>query len=817
MKFEDLIKGENPQVGIVPIVNIGNINDLKDIEMPETLPILAMRDAVLFPNTVIPVTVGRERSLKLIQDAEASNKIIGAVTQIDSKVEDPGKDDLHKTGTMARILKVIEMPDGTSTAILQGVRRFVIDSVTATDPYMTAGVTYLSEILPLANDPDIPVIESSVKDAAAQVIKLSPNMPDEAASAIKNIDGFEFVINFVASSVDLDAPADKLKLLDESSLKERGMKLLEMLNKQIELQKLKADIQKKVKTEIDQQQREYYLNNQLKTIQEELGMDSTDDISELKEKAAKKEWPKEVQDQFEKELKNLSKINQASPDYNIQYSYLNFILDLPWNHLTKDNLDLANAGKVLDEDHYGLDKVKDRIIEYLAVLKMKGNMKSPIMCLYGPPGVGKTSLGKSVARALGRKYGRISLGGMNDESEIRGHRKTYIGAMPGRIMQTIKKCGSSNPVIVLDEIDKVSNVKGFNGDPSSALLEVLDPEQNSTFHDNYLDIDYDLSNVLFITTANDISTIQPALRDRMEMIPISGYVTEEKVEIARRFLVPKELEDSGLKASQFKLGIAGIKTVIDCYTRESGVRGLDKQIARLARITAKKIALGEEKKVSYGPEEVRRDLGLPTNMHDLQKGNEAPGVVTGLAWTEMGGEILFVECSLSEGKGGLTTTGNLGDVMKESATIALEYIKAHPELIGVKPKIFREKDIHIHVPEGAIPKDGPSAGVTMVSAMASAFRRKAVRHGIAMTGEITLRGKILPIGGVKEKILAAKRAGIKTILLPKENERDIKEINELYLKGLTFVYVDTIPELFDYVFSNNERKDRPLVGDGTAK
>lgn len=798
-------------------MNIENINDVKDVEMPISLPILALRNAVLFPATVIPVTVGREKSVKLIQDAEAGNKIIGAVTQLDPKIDDPGKEDLNKIGTMARIIKIIEMPDGTSTAILQGIRRFVIDSISTMDPYMLANVTYMSEIHPLSNDQDIPVIISSIKDAAANIIKLSPNLPDEAAAAIKNIDGYEFVINFVASSVQLDSPSEKLKLLDESAIKERGMKLLELLNKQIELLKLKADIQKKVKSEIDQQQREYYLNNQLKTIQEELGMGSSDDTSEFKERAAKKKWPKEVSEAFDKELKNLSKINPASPDYNVQYSYINFLLDLPWNEHTKDNLDLKNAKKVLDEDHYGLDTVKDRIIEFLAVLKLKGNMKSPIMCLYGPPGVGKTSLGKSVARALGRKYGRISLGGMNDESEIRGHRKTYIGAMPGRIMQTIKKCGSSNPVIVLDEIDKVSNVKGYNGDPSSALLEVLDPEQNSAFHDNYLDIDYDLSHVLFITTANDTSTIQPALRDRMEMIPISGYVTEEKVEIAKRFLVPKELEASGLKASQFKIGVSGIKTVIDQYTRESGVRGLDKQIARLARITAKKIALGEKKKVSLEPAEIKDFLGLPTNMHDMQKGNEGAGVVTGLAWTEMGGEILFVECSLSEGKGSLTTTGNLGDVMKESATIALEYLKANPELIGVKPKIFRERDIHIHVPEGAIPKDGPSAGVTMVSAIASALRHKAVRHGIAMTGEITLRGKILPIGGVKEKILAAKRAGIKTILLPKDNERDIKEINEMYLKGLTFVYVDTIPELFDYVFSKTQRKDRAVVEGGTGK
>jgi len=794
---------------IVPIMSIESLNDLKDAEMPNSLQILALRNAVLFPATVIPVTVGRDKSIKLIKDADSGNKIIGAVTQLDSKIEDPGKDDLNKIGTMARVIKVIEMPDGTITAILQGIRRFIMGSVVSNDPYMIAGVTYLSEIHPLKSDADIQAISSSIKEKAGEIIRLTPNMPDAAAVALNNMEGYEFIINFVASSVELDQPTDKIALLDESSIKERGMKLLELMNKQIEILKLKADINNKVKTEIDQQQREYYLNNQLKTIQEELGMGTSDDMSDLKERAAKKKWPKEVADVFDKELKNLSKINPSSPDYNVQYSYVNFMLDLPWGEMTPDNLDLQNAQKVLDEDHYGLDTVKDRIIEYLAVLKLKGDMKSPIMCLYGPPGVGKTSLGKSVARSLGRKYGRISLGGMSDESEIRGHRKTYIGAMPGRIMQTIKKCGSSNPVIVLDEIDKVSDVKGYNGDPAAALLEVLDPEQNTTFHDNYLDIDYDLSHVLFITTANDISTIQPALRDRMEMIPISGYVDEEKVEIAKRFLIPKEIEASGLKKSQFKLNVEGLNTVIDHYTRESGVRGLDKQIARLTRITAKKIALKEIKKSSLGPDEVREALGLPTNNHDMQKGNEGPGVVTGLAWTEMGGEILFVECSLSDGKGMLTTTGNLGDVMKESATIALEYLKAHPELIGVDSKIFKNKDIHIHVPEGAIPKDGPSAGVTMVSSMASALCRKAVRHGIAMTGEITLRGKVLPIGGVKEKILAAKRAGITTVLLPRENERDIKEINEMYLKGLTFVYVDTIPELLDYVFSkpDTECKD----------
>ena len=579
----------------------------------------------------------------------------------------------------------------------------------------------------------------------------------------------------------------------------RGYRLLAALNKQVEILKIKDDIQQKVKSEIDQQQREYYLNNQLKTIQEELGMDGNGkDAAEMRQKARKKDWPEWVAKTFEKELARLERTNTTSPEYNVQLNYLEFILDLPWNYVTKDNLDMKNAQKVLDKDHFGLESVKERIIEYLAVLKLKGDMKSPILCLYGPPGVGKTSLGKSIAKALGRKYGRIALGGLHDESEIRGHRKTYIGAMAGRIMQTIAKTGSSNPVIVLDEIDKISS--DYKGDPASALLEALDPEQNTTFHDNYLDMDYDLSKVLFITTANNISTIHPALKDRMEMIPVSGYLAEEKYHIAKDYLIPKQREAHGLAAAQLKINKGGIETIIDKYTRESGVRSLDKQIAKIARNIAKKIALEEELPASIDTKLVQQILGLPTNNHDMQKGNEGAGVVTGLAWTEMGGEILFVETSLSEGKGVLTTTGNLGDVMKESAMIAYQYIKAHPQLLGLKAEDIQNKDVHIHVPEGAIPKDGPSAGITMVSSMASAFKGQPVKQAIAMTGEMTLRGKVLPVGGIKEKILAAKRAGINTIVLSAENEKDIKEIKEVYVKGLEFHYVKTMQDVIEFIF-----------------
>ena len=799
--FKELLGGSGSEVSIIPVNLENNSQDLKERDLPSLLPILPLRNAILFPNTVIPVTVGRPKSIQLINDVYRAGRLLGAVTQRDAKVEEPGPDDIYPIGTLGRIVKTIEMPDDTITAIIQGVRRFDIRQINITAPYMMAEVGYRRESVPHAGDADMDALTGSIKDAAIQIVKLTPHIPQEAGYAIKNLEGYEFIVNFIASSAEIDPPTEKVMLLEVDELKERARRLLVLLNKHIELLKIKDDLQKKVKSEIDQQQREYYLNNQLKTIQEELGInEGQEDLDEFRARAKEKKWSARVAEIFEKELRKLEHINPNSADYNVQYAYVDFLLDLPWDNVSEDDLDMKNAQKVLDEDHFGLEKVKERIVEYLAVLKLKGDMKSPILCLYGPPGVGKTSLGKSVARALGRQYGRISLGGLHDESEIRGHRKTYIGAMPGRIIQTIKRAGTSNPVIVLDEIDKVT--EDFHGDPASALLEVLDPEQNTTFHDNYLDIDYDLSKVLFITTANDVSGIHPALKDRMEMINVSGYLAEEKVAIAQGYLIPKQQQAHGLEESQLRLSQEAIETIIDSYTHESGVRGLDKQIAKVARLTAKKIALEEPLPEVIGPDQVKAYLGLPTNFHDLQEGNEAPGVVTGLAWTQMGGEILFVECSLSEGKGQLSTTGSLGDVMKESVTIAYQYLKAHPQLAGTTAKELAKKDIHIHVPEGAIPKDGPSAGITMVSAMASALKGQAVRSHIAMTGEITLRGKVLPVGGIKEKILAAKRAGVKTIVLSKENEKDILDIKPLYVEGLSFRYVDTIDEVIDFVFAS---------------
>ena len=790
---------ESGEINIIPVIDVNGNANMDDVDMPNTLPILALRDAVLFPGTILPITVGREKSLKLVKALHKSSNIIGTVTQIDPAVEDPAREDLFHIGTSARLVRLLEMPDGALTVILQGIKRFTLDGIIAEEPYLIGNVTYREEILGNDQQNVIEPLMSSIKDAALYVIKMTPHMPQETAAAIKGIGDPKFLINMIATNLENDLTPDKLDILQADDIITRGYKLLAALNKQVEILKIKDDIQQKVKSEIDQQQREYYLNNQLKTIQEELGMDgNSKDVADLRQRAKTKDWPEYVAKAFEKEMARLERSNPNSPEYGVQLNYVEFILDLPWNFTTEDNLDMKNAQKVLDKDHFGLETVKERIIEYLAVLKLKGDMKSPILCLYGPPGVGKTSLGKSIAKALGRKYGRISLGGLHDESEIRGHRKTYIGAMAGRIIQTIGKTGSSNPVIVLDEIDKIS--ADYKGDPASALLEALDPEQNTTFHDNYLDLDYDLSKVLFITTANNISTIHPALKDRMEMIPVSGYLAEEKYHIAKDYLIPKQREAHGLTAQQFKINKAGIETIIDKYTRESGVRTLDKQIAKLARNIAKRIALEEELPAHLDSALVTEVLGLPTNNHDMQKGNEAPGVVTGLAWTEMGGEILFVETSLSEGKGVLTTTGNLGDVMKESAMIAYQYIKAHPQLLGLKTEDIQNKDVHIHVPEGAIPKDGPSAGITMVSSMASAFMNKGVKHAIAMTGEMTLRGKVLPVGGIKEKILAAKRAGINTIILSAENEKDIKEIKEVYIKGLTFHYVKTMEDVIKFIF-----------------
>ncbi len=796
--FNDIFSpSHGAEVSIIPVMQGEGLMKVNESELPDYLPILALRNAVLFPGSVYPITIGRDKSIRLIEDAEKNNTFIGAVPQNDLTVEDPRKEDLYDFGTVAKIVKTLEMPDGTITAILQGFKRFEINSIVEYDPYMLGNVKYLDDFMP-ENDTKTRMIAESLKEKASSLIRMSSMVPREAAGALKSIDSFEFLVNFIATTIETENFMDKVELLQYGDLCARAMRLLSVLDTQLELQKIKQEINQKVKTEIDQQQREYYLNNQLKTIQEERGMDDVEEFTQLRARAEEKLWSPAVQQIFEKEMAKLERYNPSSPDYSIQYNYINFMLDLPWGEISNDNLDLKNAKKVLDEDHFGLDTVKDRIIEYLAVLKLKGDMKSPILCLYGPPGVGKTSLGKSIARALGRKYVRIALGGVHDESEIRGHRKTYVGALPGRILNGINRAGTSNPVIVLDEIDKLSS--DFKGDPSSALLEALDPEQNTAFHDNYLDIDYDLSNVLFITTANNIDTIQPALKDRMEMINVSGYLAEEKIEIAKNYLVPKQVKEHGLEKGQLKFDKGALTKIIDEYTRESGVRGLEKQIAKVARVTAKKIALEEEYPKTVKKEHLREYLGLPTSSHDMQKGNEAPGVVTGLAWTQMGGEILFIESSVSKGKGVLSMTGNLGDVMKESAQIAFQYLKAHPELTGLSYEEFMEKDIHVHVPEGAVPKDGPSAGITMVSSMVSAYRQKKVKSGIAMTGEMTLRGRVLPVGGIKEKILAAKRSGIHTIVISEENRKDVEDIKEIYIKGLTFVYVKSIQEVIRYIF-----------------
>ena len=796
---KDFAMPSGAEVSIIPVMQGDGFMKIDESTLPDVLPVLALRGTVVFPGTIFPITIGRPKSMKLIQAAEKDGFYIGAVPQLDVRVEEPQQEDLNRYGTVCRVVKTLEMPDGTITAILQAFKRLELEAVLSYEPYITAKVHYCEDYLHEDNNStDIKAVGDAIKDSATTIMRSSPMGTRETIGAVKAIDDFRFLVNFVATSVDVEDFEAKMRLLEYDDLKLRGLKLLSMLNTQIELMKIKQEINQKVKSDIDQQQREYYLNNQLRTIQEELGMDEGEDFDRFRERAAAKKWPKEIAKAFEKELSKLEKYNPSAPDYSVQYNYLEFMLDLPWGEMSKDNLDLAHAQKVLDHDHYGLESVKDRIIEYLAVLKLKGNMKSPILCLYGPPGVGKTSLGKSIAKSLGRKYVRIALGGMHDEAEIRGHRKTYVGALPGRILNGIAKAGTSNPVIVLDEIDKLSS--DFKGDPSSALLEALDPEQNATFHDNYLDLDYDLSNVLFITTANTTSTIQPALLDRMELINVTGYLAEEKMEIAKKYLVPKQLEEHGLKKSVLKIDKSALQAIIEEYTHESGVRGLEKQIAKIARVTAKKIALEQEHPATIKKEHLKEYLGLPTAFHDKQKGNEGVGVVTGLAWTQMGGEILFVESSISTGKGVMTMTGNLGDVMKESATIAYQYIKAHPELANVTPEQFAAKDIHVHVPEGATPKDGPSAGITMVSSMVSALRGQAIKSGIAMTGEMTLRGKVLPVGGIKEKILAAKRAGVSTIVICEDNRKDIEDIKEVYVKGLEFHYVKTIEDVIGFIF-----------------
>lgn len=769
------------------------LND--NMQIPDTLPILPLRNTVLFPGVIIPINIGRDKSLKLIKDSYRQSALIGVVAQKDTNTENPDINDLYQIGTVASILKILEMPDGTTTAIIQGKRRFLLEDILYDDPYHVGKISLKKEEGVPKNDPEYNAIAESLKDMASKIVKYSSHIPNEAGFALKNIESMLFLINFISSNTDVDYQ-NKQELLEIDNLKQRAIKLLEILSKQVSLLELKNDIQKKVKMDIDKQQREYFLHQQMKTIQDELGGNPTDEeIKELEELAETKEWNGNVREIFNKELNKLKRLNPSSPDYSVQSNYLREMLDLPWNHLSEDNLDLEHARQVLDADHFGLEKVKERILEYLAVLKLKADMKSPIVCLYGPPGVGKTSLGKSVARALNREFVRMSLGGLHDESEIRGHRKTYIGAMPGRILQSIKKAGTSNPVFILDEIDKVGN--DFRGDPQSALLEVLDPEQNGSFHDNFLDIDYDLSKVMFIATANDLSTIAGPLRDRMEIIEVTGYLMEEKREIAKRHLIPKQLENHGITAGHVTIPDEIIDLIIEKYTRESGVRSLDMTIAKIMRHVARKVAMNKKFTITLDENKVKEYLGSPIFSREEYQGNELPGVVTGLAWTAVGGEILYIESSYSKGKGHLSLTGNLGEVMKESATLALEYIKSHAKEIGIDEKMFEENDIHVHVPAGAVPKDGPSAGITMVTALVSALTGRKVKKAIAMTGEITLRGKVLPVGGIREKILAAKRAEIKEIILCCENKKDIDDIKKEYLKGLKFHYVDHIKEVLE--------------------
>lgn len=790
----------------IPLLSQDEEEDLKKLNIPDVLPILPLRNTVLFPGVVIPITVGRDKSLKLVQEVYKKNKILGAVAQKDGSIEDPELEDLFKIGTVAQILKILEMPDGSTSVIIQGRKRFQMNDLLTEKPYHVARIT------PLEDDDDEPAgeakaVAAALKELSIKIIKLSSNIPTEATFAVKNIESPSFLVNFLASNSELSLK-QKQELLETNSVAKRGFALLESLSKEVQMLELKNDIQIKVKNDLDQQQREFLLNQQMKTIQDELGGSPQDqEVIEFRERGKKKKWSKEVAAAFEKELDKLLRLNPATGEYSVQVNYIQTLIELPWNEFTKDNFNLKRATRILDKDHFGLEKIKDRILEHLAVLKLKGDLKSPILCLVGPPGVGKTSLGKSIAGALNRKYVRMSLGGLHDEAEIRGHRKTYIGAMPGRVIQNIKKIKSSNPVFVLDEIDKVG--KGVQGNPESALLEVLDPEQNSAFHDNFLDLDFDLSKVMFIATANTTAGINPALLDRMEIIDLSGYIVEEKIQIAKRHLIPNQIMNHGLTRNQFSISPPVLEYVIEGYTRESGVRQLDKQIAKLVRVMAKHIAFEESYEKKLSRKTAAEILGPPRFTHDKYDGNKHAGVVTGLAWTSAGGEILFVETSLSQGEGKLTLTGNLGDVMKESAVLALEYLKSHASRFSLDPSIFKKYNVHVHVPEGAIPKDGPSAGVAMMTSITSAFTQRKVRENCAMTGEITLRGKVLPVGGIKEKILAAKRAGITDIALSHENEKDVEEINEIYRKGLNFKYVNEISGLMDFVLLS-ELVDQPM-------
>ena len=784
----------NEDTEFFPLMSQQDEEEMNNEQTPEILSILPLRNTVLFPGVVIPITVGRDKSIKLIKDAYKGDRIIGVVAQKDVSIEDPSFIELNSVGTVAVIIKMLQMPDGNTTVIIQGKNRFQLIEEVQTEPYIKASVQKFEEIRPKA-DKEFKAMVASVKELAMHIIHFSPNIPSEAAIAIKNIESVPFLINFISSNMNAIV-ADKQLMLEVANLRDRATMVLEHLSAELQMLELKNQIQSRVKVDLDKQQRDYFLNQQLKTIQEELGGNSPDmEIDDLRAKGKKKQWSKETSTHFNKELDKLMRMNPAAADYSVQINYLEVLLDLPWSHFTKDNFDLKRAEKVLDKDHYGLDKVKRRIIEYLAVLKLKHNMKAPILCLVGPPGVGKTSLGKSIAKALGRKYVRMALGGIRDEAEIRGHRKTYIGAMPGRIIQSIKKAGASNPVFVLDEIDKVGN--DFRGDPSSALLEVLDPEQNNAFSDHFLELDYDLSNVMFIATANSLSNIQPALLDRMEIIEVNGYTIEEKIEIAKKHLIPKQKEQHGLKAKDINLKPAILEKIIEDYTRESGVRGLEKTIGSVVRGAATKIAMEEVYNTTFSYEDVQKTLGPAYFDKDLYEDNKVAGVVTGLAWTQVGGDILFIESSLSPGKGKMTLTGNLGDVMKESAVIAMAFIRSHAEELGIDHRVFDQWDLHIHVPAGATPKDGPSAGITMLTALTSVFTQRQVKNHLAMTGEITLRGKVLPVGGIKEKILAAKRANIKDIILCKSNEKDILEIKANYIKDMNFHYVTDMLSVVD--------------------
>ena len=790
----------------IPLLSSEDEDQMNSEKVPDELSILPLRNTVLFPGVVIPITVGRDKSINLIKDAYKGDKIIGVVAQKNDSVEDPSVEDLNKIGTVAQIIKMLRMPDGNTTVIIQGKKRFELKEIKQTQPYIKAAITAFAETRPKKDDKEFEALVSSLKDLALQIVKQSPHIPSEAGFALKNIESPSFLINFISSN--MNAPVEeKQKMLEVIDLKERATMVLSNLTKELQMLELKNQIQSKVKVDLDKQQRDYFLHQQMKTIQEELGENNnTQDIQEMKIRATKKIWNKEVAQAFDKAIGKLERMNPNAAEYSIQTNYLEVLLDLPWDEKTQDNFDLKRAEKVLNKDHFGMEKVKERILEHLAVLKLKGNMKSPILCLYGPPGVGKTSLGKSIAESLGRKYIRMSLGGLRDEAEIRGHRKTYIGAMPGRVLQSIKKSGSSNPVFILDEIDKVGN--DFHGDPSSALLEVLDPEQNNAFYDNYVELDYDLSNVMFIATANSLSTIQPALRDRMEIIEITGYTIEEKMEIAKRHLIPKQLEEQGLKKDQLTLNKDVIEYIIENYTRESGVRGMEKVIAKVVRNAAKSIAMDQKYNVNVSEKDLVKILG-PAHAKDRYQGNDVAGVVTGLAWTSVGGDILFIETSITKGTGKLTLTGNLGDVMKESAVIALEYLKSHSTILGLKPEVFDKWNVHIHVPEGATPKDGPSAGITMLTAIASAFTQRKVKDKLAMTGEITLRGRVLAVGGIKEKILAAKRAGIKEIILSADNKKDIDDIKKEYIKDLKFHYVEKMIDVVKYALLK-EKVDNPL-------